>query len=96
MAEKEYIEREAAIRAINGAYQFFEDEKDVFRRIIKSVSTADVAPVRHGRWEYNNSVNFWQCSRCGENAPMHGKWMQLKTHYCPNCGAKMDLEGGNT
>lgn len=91
----EYIEREAAQTEckkykFSGSYDAF-----VVDCILKYIPAADVAPVRHGRWEYNNSVNFWQCSRCGENAPMHGKWMQLKTHYCPNCGAKMDLEGGD-
>ena len=101
----EYIEREALQAALLrkkagvADRRFTEGWNDCLLRVksmVHSAPAADVAPVRHGRWEYNNSVNFWQCSRCGENAPMHGKWMQLKTHYCPNCGAKMDLEGGNT
>lgn len=50
---------------------------------------ADVAPVVHGRWlNWVNKVGYlvW-CSECNK----HNK--TEKTHYCPNCGAKMD--GGN-
>ena len=91
----EYIKREAAyedFEKCNGENPKWTPSR--VKPLIARQKAANVAPVRHGRWEYNNSVNFWQCSRCGENAPIHGKWMQLKTHYCPNCGAKMDLEGG--
>ena len=56
---------------------------------------ADVAPVRHGRWElYGNdddlSASFF-CSLCGWNMDENEYldiWRHLK--YCPNCGAKMD------
>lgn len=90
MDEKEYIERSkifevwrsipapASVTSLSAA--------------IHQTPAADVAPVRHGRWKYDNSVNFWKCSHCGENAPLLGKFMQLKTKYCPNCGARMDLE----
>ena len=48
---------------------------------IKSVPAADVAPVRHGKWEDGYSVVF--CSVCGEQS----EW---RTPYCPMCGAKME------
>lgn len=93
----EYIEREAAIRAFNGAYQFFEDEKDVCRRIIKSVSAADVAPVVHGRWvsltECANEGVY--CSVCHKKVykadyAWSNKRIKMRSAYCPNCGARMD------
>jgi hypothetical protein len=39
--------------------------------------------VRHGRWRRYLSDPL--CSECGEFA-------ETVTNYCPNCGAKMDLE----
>ena len=51
----------------------------------------EVAPMRHGRWE------------CGKPCPVCGGdrfdgldadiWADWEPPYCPNCGAKMDLEG---
>ena len=47
------------------------------------IPSADVAPIRHGRWDCDIS-GAW-CSVCGEYS--EGEW-----NYCPNCGAKMDGE----
>lgn len=61
--------------------------KDV-RRLL-SIPDADVAPVRHGRWEPGNPI----CPVCGGNkfkdldADIWCDWMP---YFCPNCGAKMD------
>lgn len=61
--------------------------KDV-RRLL-SIPAADVAPVRHGRWEPGNPI----CPVCGGDkfkdldADIWCDWMP---DYCPNCGAKMD------
>lgn len=56
---------------------------------IENLPAADVAPVVHGRW---NSMDGYKmrvvCSECGWDAPEYGKFYS----YCPNCGAKMDLE----
>lgn len=49
---------------------------------------ADVAPVIHGSWVPFHSQaagNIWYCSACEI-----GFAAQMK--YCPNCGARMDLE----
>ena len=56
---------------------------------INNAPTADVAPVRHGRWIAIKVPNEWdkgQCSECRSifNSSVWG------TNYCPNCGAKMD------
>lgn len=54
---------------------------------------ADVEPVRHGRWGKKQG-GFWEfaaCSLCGEKTPTVG----IIPNFCPNCGAKMDLEGEN-
>ena len=52
----------------------------------------EVSPVRHGRWLDG------KCTACGWEEPDVCTWMGydseawIETPYCPNCGAKMDLE----
>ena len=85
----EYIERETAI-AWFMPYAHAEEsiDADVVISDIKGMKAADVAPVRHGRWEWCKDYDgdsILVCSECGrvcneEDAP-----------YC-YCGAKMDLE----
>ena len=66
------------------------------RRIICESPIIDAEPVRHGQWEtkvYTIESDGWiteyreeVCSECGEE--------QIGiSNYCPDCGAKMDLEG---
>ena len=91
------ISREAALEKIgeyykntdiNGEEQFGVLQCSV---MIRELPTVDAEPVRHGRWEENEDKDSWFrdvvfCSRCGiGNAARRGA-------YCPNCGAKMDLE----
>lgn len=59
--------------------------------IMSDIPTADVAPVVHGRWIYGEDIDI-QCSVCGADALTEGDYRQVKSRYCPNCGAKMDLE----
>lgn len=47
------------------------------------------AAIKHGRWETKTHKMMGEspcCSICGAFEPM-------KRKYCPNCGAKMDVEG---
>ena len=67
-------------------------ERTFFKQIITYFPTADVEPVRHGRWiEKQEKDTFagylysYECSECG-------RVKQRKEPYCSNCGAKMDLE----
>ena len=48
--------------------------------------TINAAPVVHGRWEYSSDGRFLFCSECGEIPDC------FEPNYCPNCGAKMDLD----
>ena len=89
---EEYIERNAAIANLEDLPERGElDYLGVFDAI-KFTPAADVAPVRHGEW-----MEIWggpwvlgyECSICNyynEKTPTHLE----PTHYCPNCGAKMD------
>ena len=71
---------------------------DYFKKAIKEmpkIVVADVAPVRHGRWELHGNdddlaASFF-CSLCGWNMDEDeylDRWSHL--NYCPRCGAKMD------
>ena len=55
--------------------------------IIVSAPNADVQEVRHGKWKFDRFDNAWcsVCHHCGSNDAE-------VSDYCPNCGAKMDLE----
>lgn len=61
------------------------------------VPAADVAPVRHGRWiciskgygEYECSVCHGMDLNCSD---YYGTHVVTEQEFCPNCGAKMDLE----
>ena len=58
--------------------------------------TVDAVPVKHGRWIYKPNVyddSTYECSECGEPWTLiEGTPQENGMKYCPNCGAKMDLE----
>ncbi len=97
----EYIEREAAyedFKKCNGENQKWTPSR--VKALIARQKTADVAPVRHGWWD--NIPNTYMCV-AGRDGSYHGNAASCsvcneinpnayKTNYCPNCGAKMDLE----
>ena len=87
------------------------DADTLYRRIceleigIGKEPAADVAPVVHGRWfdtgVENATGNIYFCSVCRKYNNPNKKDVEMKRTkekpaYCPNCGALMDLEGGNT
>ena len=50
--------------------------------------TADVKPVRHGRWEKRGCS--WYCTYCGVGYRITYRSIPASRHkYCPNCGADM-------
>lgn len=77
-------------------------EADVTRLL--SLPAADVMEVRHGKWIWDeNGVDWglgaWECSECHHKPET---WWEVDkgnpyrcagSKFCPNCGAKMDLDG---
>lgn len=64
------------------------DCRHAFFECIDNATAADVAPVRHGRWDENN-----RCTNCGGHAPYYAMTLACyRSPYCFECGAKMDLE----
>ena len=109
MGMAEYIDRKALREAFDNADADIVEEygdgdcdwgfgrKNVLE-VINSVPAADVAPVRPGRWLSWGELHGGNtpaknvfgvfCSECVRQS-------DSKTHFCPNCGAKMDLEEPN-
>ena len=69
----------------------------VFKRDIEAIPAADVAPLVHGKWEITDAYpHNVHCSVC-HKLFAQTRWEvwqdgNLPRKYCPNCGAKMDLE----
>ena len=101
-------ELEKAILAIeNGMLGDFDfDDGEAVKEVVlaalraqaeRDKQTADVAPVVHARWitkvrrEHYPSGEPYEtdyCSTCGNRG-------SLEHRFCPNCGARMDLEADN-
>ena len=88
---KEYIERVTAMNALIRALGYCQCANDVITRI----PAADVAEVRHGRWERVSTasgiISRVRCSVCAGTQPLTFENMP----YCPTCGARMDEEDGH-
>ena len=111
----EYIKREAVLDICEETYQERLRMMDYcgdtvafnIGHAIKSLPIADVAPVRHGRWERSENESndeafsftdeeawyYWKCSVCHEDICYHDAPMgrSFLPKYCPNCGARCDL-----
>ena len=62
---------------------------------LRIAPTIDAEPVRHGQWIEDGPD--WVCSYCGTEFKDDIEFIKLDydyymPHYCPHCGAKMDLE----
>ena len=102
----DYIDRQAAIDAICKACSMEEDyhKCDGYPKTstwcyklvaLRALPSADVVPVRHGRWipkfdgKFQGGAYWFDCSECGHTVAggnLSGK------HFCENCGARMDGE----
>lgn len=65
--------------------------------VVEETPTIEAEPVKRGRWEpYQTPIETrqsgWICTRC---SGVVRDVSNGDTDYCPNCGAKMDLEENN-
>lgn len=70
------------------------NERTMLKHKIFDFPSADVAPVVHGKWAHLGG-DEWCCTNCGFVITTEGSWENPTENYCPNCGAKMDLEEQN-
>lgn len=63
---------------------------------IYKIPTVDAAPVKHGKWIENEGFDgdcYYTCSVCHcDWTTIDGTPTENNMRYCPECGAKMDLE----
>lgn len=97
----EYIERNAAIAELVedmnndcGMYNSYKEKMVRDERYefaidkLREFSSADVAPIRHGKWiihEIEDTLRWRECSVC------KGEIHNVNYNYCPHCGAKMNI-----
>ena len=86
----EYIEREAELREAESRIMLGASAAAVYESIL-DVPAADVAPVRHGKWEWDTE-DIYRCSNCAQKSRVKEVMGRPAWDYCPNCGAKMDGE----
>ena len=86
-----YIEAGELLMELNDTDIF--DTYNDYSMVIDTIDnfpTADVAPVRHGRWVIieilcggGKERKYYRCSECN-------KANVIRSNYCGNCGARMD------
>lgn len=83
----EYITKDQAIELLH----YNNDEKcAAIIADVEELEPADVVPVVHGKWVFEDVDLI--CSNCGMDAPTEGDYRQVRSSYCPCCGARMDGE----
>ena len=84
----EYIEREAAIRAVlNDSTEQVGYSREDAADCIRYMDAADVVLVQHGRWLHHTIIDghtYAECCKCHK--------ARIIDNYCSNCGALMDGE----
>lgn len=99
----EYIERETVLEKIESSFMWARSFGELYEAA-QDIPAADVAPVRHARWEEADWVEpdchgfgiirtpkaALRCSNCKNCFKKELLW---KDNYCPNCGARMDGDG---
>lgn len=88
----DYIKRKDALELIERAQALGWSANTLYDEM-QALPVEDVAPVVHAKWIESEifDIGFWICSNCSfvSEAIAAPKLY----NYCPNCGAKMDLEG---
>ena len=102
----EYIEREDAEKTIETANNMVKDLLKYTTRlcaIMHTIAAADVVEVKRGKWEEVEVAECEEtqllvagmrcsvCKRYRAEIYHYGNPTEM-AHYCPNCGAKMEVE----
>ncbi len=84
-----YIKKESLYDLLADLEAVYPDAAKEFRWAVSEMPALDVEPVRRGKWVQFGSETGWgiafECSACGRSEA-------YKSDYCPNCGAKMEVE----
>lgn len=83
----DYIGRETVVKHLDDCMDtLWKPEIVALKCFVEGVPSADVAPVRHGKWipfhaEFAGDIQYCSVCEIGFSA---------RTDYCPHCGAVMD------
>ena len=83
------ISRQTVIDVLKDTWNMFSDANDAIQESIDTIEALlSVTPQRpKGKWiDMGEGFSPYECSKCG------GVEFK-KSKYCPNCGAKMEVEG---
>lgn len=89
---KEAKEAQSAFEELGGESGIIAEAFEDLANELEDFPATDVAPVRHGLWEYEeptiNTYGMVKCTVC--NWWAIDPYVSIVYHYCPNCGARMD------
>ena len=94
MAEKEYIEREAAIEAAKKSHLYFD-----IKPIINSIPAADVVERKVGHWIFHpeqKNIYGGKLIECSECRTQYLVMNVVEEIYCRHCGSKNQNGGQET
>lgn len=103
----DYISREAAIEDFEQCNQKNSTwTPQRVKTLLMRIPSADAVPVRNGKWEGYSHSRYCGIDADGEpvyrdgvvyycSNPKCRRKTVIKENYCPNCGAKMELEDEN-
>lgn len=85
---KEYISREVANNALRECVRAYPNSFyngiEVSRTAIRKLPAADVREVVRGKW-IDHQQGRWVYAKCSECETVH----DVRSNFCPNCGADM-------
>ena len=87
-----YIELETLHEMIDAELRDRPIERGYFKMLSEKAVTENTRAAKSARWiasKSSFSPNMYTCSNCDRFSPS-----DFKTDFCPNCGARMDAEGG--
>lgn len=87
---KEAEEAQSAFEELGGESGIIAEAFEDLANELEDFPTADVAPVRHGRWTTSSDRPDTIICSCCDSAFDVWKADIRRHHYCPNCGARMD------
>lgn len=91
------IDTAAFIEKVKLAEKAGEETKGIYTTVDYLINEygelVEAEPVRHGRWITNFETDEGRSLRCSKCRMVFWVGHGRDGNYCPNCGAKMDING---